>query len=98
MSEVIAAAVAALSDRLPEGFDGTACFVISGEGAVILDRTGVRPADPETDRPEVTLSASTDTFRAILDGRLNPMTAYMSGKLTVDGSIGTAMKLGSALA
>jgi putative sterol carrier protein len=36
-------------------------------------------------------------FKAILDGELNPTTAFMTGKLSVDGSMGLAMKLGSAL-
>lgn len=37
-------------------------------------------------------------FRAILDGEMNPTMAFMTGKLTVDGSMGLAMKLGAALA
>ena len=94
MSEVISAAVIALSDKLRGGFDGSAKFVIPGEGAVVLDRTGVRAGDDPT---EVTLTASVDTFRGILEGRVNPMQAYMAGTLQVDGSLGAAMKLGSAL-
>lgn len=94
MSDVIKAAVEALSAKLQGGFDGVAKFVITGEGAIMLDANGVRPGDEEAD---VTLTASTDTFRAILDGDLNPTMAFMSGKLSVDGSMGMAMKLGSAL-
>jgi putative sterol carrier protein len=30
-------------------------------------------------------------------GDLNPTSAFMSGKLKLDGDMGTAMKLGSAL-
>ncbi|ESW60044.1 MAG: SCP-2 sterol transfer family protein [Rhodobacter sp. CACIA14H1] len=94
MSDVINAAVEALSAKLNGGFDGVAKFVITGEGAIMLDASGVRAGDEEAD---VTLTASTDTFRAILDGDLNPTMAFMSGKLSVDGSMGMAMKLGSAL-
>ena len=94
MSDVIDAAVAALSAKLRGGFDGVAKFVITGEGAIMLDADGVRAGDEEAD---VTLTASTDTFRAILYGDLNPTMAFMSGKLSVDGSMGMAMKLGSAL-
>ena len=36
-------------------------------------------------------------LRAILEGDMNPTTAFMTGKLSVDGSMGMAMKLGSAL-
>lgn len=94
MSEVIDAAVTALSEKLQGGFDGVAKFVIEGEGAIMLDASGVRAGDDEAD---VTLTASTDTFRAILEGEMNPTMAFMSGKLTVDGSMGLAMKLGAAL-
>jgi putative sterol carrier protein len=95
MSEVIDAAVAALSAKLSDGFDGVAKFVIIGEGAIMMDANGVRAGDEEAD---VTLTASTETFRAILDGDMNPTMAFMTGKLSVDGSMGMAMKLGSVLA
>ena len=94
MSDVIAAAVAALSEKLGGGFDGTAKFVIDGEGAIMLDASGVRAGDEEAD---VTLSADSDTFRAILDGDMNPTNAFMSGNLKIDGDMGAAMKLGGLL-
>jgi putative sterol carrier protein len=78
-----------------EGFDGSAKFVIEGEGGIVLDASGARAADDETD---VTLSADTETFQAILSGDLDPTAAFMSGRLSVDGDMGMAMKLGSVLA
>jgi len=95
MSEVITAAVAALNEKLTDGFEGTAKFVIEDEGAIIMDEGGARPGD---DDAEVTLTADTDTFRSILDGDLNPTAAFMSGRLKIDGDMGAAMRLGSALA
>jgi putative sterol carrier protein len=94
MSDVIAAAVAALSEKVA-GFDGSAKFVVQGEGAIMLDGSGVRAGDEPAD---VTLTADAATFKAILDGDLNPTSAFMQGKLSVDGDMGTAMRLGSALA
>jgi putative sterol carrier protein len=94
MSEMIDAAVKALSAKLSGGFDGVAKFVIPGEGAIMLDATGVRAGDDDAD---VTLTAEVDVFRAILDGEMNPTMAFMSGKLAVDGNMGLAMKLGSVL-
>lgn len=94
MSQVIDAAVQALSAKLTGPLDGVAKFVITGEGAVMIDGATVRAGD---DPADVTLTASTETFRAILDGDLNPTTAFMTGKLAVDGSMGLAMKLGSVL-
>jgi putative sterol carrier protein len=94
MSEVIDAAVTALTAKLNGGFDGVAKFVIPGEGAIMMDADGVRAGDEEAD---VTLTASTETFQAILSGDMNPTMAFMTGKLSVDGSMGLAMKLGSVL-
>jgi putative sterol carrier protein len=94
MSEMIDAAVKALSTKLNGSFDGVAKFVIEGEGAIMLDASGVRAGDEEAD---VTLTAEADVFRAILDGNTNPTMAFMTGKLKVDGSMGLAMKLGSVL-
>lgn len=95
MSDVIEAAVQALSDKIDGGFDGTAKFVIEDEGAIIVDEDGARAGDDDAD---VTLTADADTFRAMLEGELNPTAAFMSGKLSVDGDMGLAMKLGAALA
>ncbi|AHM04359.1 Sterol carrier family protein [Roseibacterium elongatum DSM 19469] len=96
MSAVIDAAVEALSDKLGDGFDGTAKFVIEDEGAVLVDGTGVRAATDD-DTADVVMTADADTFQDILSGDLNPTAAFMSGKLKLDGDMGTAMKLGSAL-
>lgn len=94
MSDVIAKAVEALNEKLGAGFDGSAKFVIEDEGAVVVDADGARAADDETD---VTMTADEDTFRQILDGSLNPTAAFMSGRLSVDGDMGQALKLGAAL-
>lgn len=93
MSEVIKAAVAALRVKVPS-FDGVAKFVIPGEGSIMMDASGARPGDGEA---EVTMTASADVFQAILAGDMNPTMAFMTGKLTVDGSMGQAMKVGAAL-
>ncbi|MFV2053094.1 SCP2 sterol-binding domain-containing protein [Aliiroseovarius sp. YM-037] len=94
MSEVVKGAVAALQQKLDGGFDGTAKFVIEDEGSIIIDDSGVREGDDDAD---VTLTADTETFQSILDGDLNPTTAFMTGKLSVDGDMGAAMKLGGLL-
>lgn len=95
MSDVITEAVAALNEKLSDGgFDGTAKFVIEGEGSIMLDSDGARAGDEDA---EVTMSADADTFRSILDGSLNPTAAFMGGRLAVDGDMGAAMRLAPAL-
>ena len=95
MSDVIEKAVTALNAKLEgSGFEGTAKFAIEDEGAIMMDSAGARAADEDAD---VTMTADADTFRAILDGELNPTAAFMSGKLTIDGDMGAAMRLGTVL-
>lgn len=95
MSDVITAAVAALNEKMSgASFDGTAKFVIEGEGSVIVDENGARAGDEEAD---VTLTASVETFEAMMAGDMNPTSAFMSGKLAVDGDMGKAMQLGTVL-
>lgn len=95
MSDIINAAVTALNEKLAGApFDGTAKFDIEGEGAVVIDGDGARAGDEDTD---VTLSADVETFQGILSGDTNPTSAFMTGKLKVDGDMGMAMKLASVL-
>ncbi|MGR3368945.1 MAG: SCP2 sterol-binding domain-containing protein [Sagittula sp.] len=96
MSEVVTKAVAALQEKMAgESFDGSAKFVIEGEGSVIIEGDTVREGDDATD---VTLTADRDTFEAILSGDLNPTAAFMGGKLAVDGDMSAAMRLAGVLA
>lgn len=94
MSDIIDGAVRKLAAKLGDSFDGVAKFTIDGEGSIMVDATGVHPGDADAD---VTLGADADTFREMLDGDLNPTTAFMGGRLRIDGDMGLAMKLGAAL-
>lgn len=94
MSEDLNAAAAMLNEKLDGGFDGVAKFVIEGEGAIMVDQSGARVGDEEA---EVTMTADAETFKDMLSGDLNPTSAFMTGKLSVDGDMGKAMALGSAL-
>ena len=94
MSKIIETAVAALNEKIEGGFDGVAKFVLGDEGAVMIDSDGARSGD---DDAEVTLTAEADVFQSILDGETNPTAAFMTGKLSIDGDMGMAMKLASFL-
>ncbi len=96
MSAIVDAAVAALNAKLAGGgFDGSVRFVIEDEGELLIDEGGARAGDGEAD---CVLTADADTFRGMLEGEVNPTSAFMSGRLKVDGDMGLAMKLGALLA
>ena len=95
MTDIMVHAVEAIEKKL-EGtvFDGSAKFEIEGQGSVIIDASGVRVSDDET---EVTLSANLETFQEILEGDLDSTAAFMTGRLKLDGDMSTAMRLASVL-
>ncbi len=43
--------------------------------------------------PEMTVRASADDWHAVATGALNPMQAFMTGKLKIQGDMGLAMKM-----
>ena len=95
MNDIMDEAVTAIEKKL-EGsmFDGSAKFEIENEGSIIIDSSGVRVSNDET---EVTLSASLETFQEILEGDLDSTSAFMTGRLQLDGDMSTAMRLASVL-
>ena len=96
MSRLIDEAVAALNARLSGVMEGSARFVFEGEGSLILDAAGARVGS-DAAAADVTLTASPETFVAIFEGELAPTTAFMTGRLRVEGDMALAMRLGSVL-
>lgn len=95
MGEVLDAAVASLSEKIGSNFtDGSVRFDIADEGSVFVDASGARAA---TDDADVVMAADADVFQQIMEGELDPTAAFMTGKLTVDGDMGLALKLGAYL-
>lgn len=67
------------------------------EGAVMLD--GVANAVTEEDGPaDTTIKIAWEDWQAMNDGKLDPMTAFMQGKLRVEGDMSNAMQLQGVLA
>lgn len=90
MSDTLEKALEVLCEKIEGGIEGVAKFEIEDEGAIMIDSNGARLGN---DSADVTLSATLDTFRGMLEGDMNPTAAYMSGKLKIDGDLGMAMRL-----
>lgn len=69
-----------------------------GDNKIFIDGTGdtnvVSTDDKEAD---CTISVSLEDFLGMTTGSINPMTAFMSGKIKVKGDMGLAMKLQTLL-
>lgn len=73
---------------------GTVRLVMPDIGALWVDETGARISD---DAAEITLTARSEVFHNIVTGTQNPATAFMTGKLKVDGNPMRALKIGEIL-
>ena len=100
MGKALEAAAAALRERLAEdALEGVARFEIEETGVIRVAGSKVSTGpDAAAGEADVTISASLETFREMFEGGLSPATAFMTGKVRVEGDIGTALRLGQIIA
>jgi putative sterol carrier protein len=76
------------------GMNNSYLFEVEGAGTWTVDvADGTVTVSEGPGDADVTIRSSEETFRAVAGGELNPTTAYMTGKLKIDGDMGAAMKL-----
>jgi putative sterol carrier protein len=69
-------------------------FEIEGAGTWKVDVADGKVSVTEgSGDADVTIRTSPETFSAIANGEQNPTTAYMTGKLKIEGDMGAALKL-----
>ena len=89
-----------LRERVGEdsGLDATFKFDFGADGVVHVDAATVPHVVTNEDREaDCTISIALDDYLEMAGGELNPTTAFMMGKLKIDGSMSVAMKLADLL-
>ena len=80
-----------------KGMDATILFDVSGEDGgqwtVTIDNGQVDVEEGTTESPTITVEATAQDLKALIKGELNPMAAFMQGKLKVKGDMSMAMQL-----
>ncbi len=95
MSDDLNAAFEALKAKMEgQSLGSTIKFDIEDEGVIRIVDDAVTTDDGDAD---CTISATMQTFRDMFEGELDPTAAYMTGKISIDGDMGVAMKLGQLL-
>lgn len=80
------------------GLDATFKFDFGDAGLVFVDAASVPHTVTNDDNDaDCTISISLADFQDMASGELSPTTAFMMGKLKVDGSMSIAMKLADVL-
>ena len=98
-----------MADTVQEFFDGLAAradaektagmnnsylFDIEGAGQwLVAVNDGAVSVTEGGGEADTTITIAEDDFDRLVAGELNPMTAFMTGKLKVKGDMGAAMKL-----
>lgn len=81
------------------GLGAVVCFDLGADGQWFVDARSRQPVlsqDDDVD-PVCTIKISADNLTKLVGGRLDPMLGYTLGKIKVQGSMGVAMKLVSAI-
>lgn len=78
------------------GLGGTLKLDFGAPGSVLIDgkSTPNTVTDGEGKSADCTIHVSLENFRRISTRELDPLTAFMSGKVRVAGDMGLAMRLG----
>jgi len=70
------------------------------QGAILLDGAGEQVSDIASDvnAADTTIKVAWDDWQAMAAGQLDGMTAFMTGKLKIEGDMSNAMQLQGVLA
>ncbi|WP_029889858.1 SCP2 sterol-binding domain-containing protein [Polycyclovorans algicola] len=86
---------AALNPDAAAGTDATIQFNISTPMNVVIKDGACTANDGAAASPDVSLTMEDDDLVALLKGELNGMTAFMTGKLQLEGDLMLAQRIGS---
>ena len=85
-----------------QGMTATYQFNITGEGGgswhVIIADGDAKVSEGVAESPSITITASAEDWLNIVSGKLNGQTAFLTGKLKIQGDMSLAMKLQSVFA
>lgn len=72
------------------GFDRSVKFDTGPDGIIVIDGQTISTTDQETD---CTISLSLGDLEDMIAGELSPTTAFMTGKVRIEGDMSVAMAL-----
>ena len=87
--------VQSIADKMKDkvansGFDRSVKFDTGADGVIVIDGATI-----STDRcaTDCTIKLSLDDLESLVSGDLNPTTAFMTGKIKIEGDMSVAMAL-----
>ncbi len=93
----VAQALDSLDPQKLAGLDATFLFELSGEGGgqwtVAVADNKINVTEGAAADPTTTFKMTAADFVAMTNGELNPVAAFMQGKIKVEGDMSVAMRL-----
>ncbi|MEP9399817.1 SCP2 sterol-binding domain-containing protein [Mesorhizobium sp. KR2-14] len=87
----VQAVVEKIRDRVESsGFGRSVKFDTGADGVIVIEGSTISTTDAPTD---CTIKLSLDDLESMISGDLSPTTAFMTGKLSVEGDMSVAMAL-----
>ncbi len=88
--------VAHFNPQKAQGVEARIQFELSGDNGgswwLNINQGEVTTGEGRIDSPQMTIKAKADDYAAMAQGSLNPMQAFMSGRVKVQGDMGMAMR------
>ena len=95
--EQIFARMSSVDPKKIAGMNAVIQFDLSGDNGglywVKIADGKVESGAGSTENPNMTLRSTADDWSQVITGKLNPMQAFMSGKIKIQGDMGLALKL-----
>ena len=76
------------------GFDRSVKFDTGADGIIVIDGQSISTTDAPAD---CTIVLSLEDLEALISGELNPTSAFMTGKIKIEGDMSVAMALSQVL-
>ncbi len=78
------------------GLNATIKFAFTEGGALLIDgKSKPNQVSNDDTAADCTVKVSLENFGKLMERKLDPMTAFMTGKIKIEGDMGVAMKLGN---
>jgi len=72
-------------------------FVLTGKGGgsfyLPLEDGKGHPREGTAENPDITVTISMEDFHNLVEGKLSPMAAFMSGRIKIEGEMALSLKL-----